>query len=208
MFRQWYDTYKRNQLGKPNYFSAVAKPNFEKLWKNSDQGGTSFNCLQIGAYCGDATFWMLKNRSSRRRKPLVVDVDTWLGSDEIEHKSFQWQTLEDFYDLRFRREVKSASLIKKKTTSDKFFESNTTLFDFIYVDGSHESEQVQKDAENAFKFLKLGGIIAFDDYLWGKDLPAHLTPRNAIDSFLREHESVIELLEFNYQVWIRKTTFS
>ena len=52
--------------------------------------------------------------------------------------------------------------------------------DFIYVDGSHESHQVLRDAVNAERALKPGGILAFDDYMWGG--AARNIPRPAIDA--------------------------
>jgi len=37
-------------------------------------------------------------------------------------------------------------------------------FDFIYIDGDHSSSQVLTDAVLAFRLLRTGGIMAFDDY--------------------------------------------
>ena len=40
--------------------------------------------------------------------------------------------------------------------------------DFIYVDGSHQAHDVLCDAILSFKLLRVGGIVCFDDYLWGR----------------------------------------
>ncbi|MCC9620843.1 class I SAM-dependent methyltransferase [Thalassospira sp. MA62] len=50
-------------------------------------------------------------------------------------------------------------------TSDAFFAQNTDMFDVVFIDGLHEYEQVRRDAENALKFLKPGGWIAFHDLM-------------------------------------------
>ncbi len=60
-------------------------------------------------------------------------------------------------------------------------------FDSIYIDGSHEATDVIADAILAFELLRKGGIIAFDDYLWGGPVPQQRdllsTPKIAIDTF-------------------------
>ena len=38
-------------------------------------------------------------------------------------------------------------------------------FDFIYLDGSHNGEDILSDAIEAFKILQNRGIIYFDDFL-------------------------------------------
>lgn len=80
-------------------------------------------------------------------------------------------------------------------------------FDFIYVDGSHWACDVLEDGAAAFRLLKVGGILAFDDYLW--DDPAynqHGRPKPAIDALLLCHGHMLEVIENGYQVWVRKTS--
>ena len=48
-------------------------------------------------------------------------------------------------------------------TSDNFFEQTKEKFDFIFIDGLHESEQVKKDIENALKCLSPFGMIMLHD---------------------------------------------
>jgi hypothetical protein len=60
--------------------------------------------------------------------------------------------------------------------------------DFIYVDGSHQAADVLSDAVLAWKLLKEGGVLIFDDYLWARyqDRPL-LNPKMAIDAFVNCH---------------------
>jgi hypothetical protein len=51
-------------------------------------------------------------------------------------------------------------------TSDEFFENhapNLEKYDIIFIDGLHESHQVDKDIDNALKFLNEGGCIILHD---------------------------------------------
>lgn len=50
-------------------------------------------------------------------------------------------------------------------TSDDFFAENKKKFDLIFIDGLHESWQVEKDIDNSLKFLNQGGTIVMHDCL-------------------------------------------
>jgi hypothetical protein len=49
--------------------------------------------------------------------------------------------------------------------SDEFFSTNEEVFDVIFIDGLHEYEQVHRDALNALGAVKVGGYVAFHDFL-------------------------------------------
>jgi len=48
-------------------------------------------------------------------------------------------------------------------TSDQFFAINTQKFDLIFIDGLHQSDQVDKDILNSLKFINDGGTIVVHD---------------------------------------------
>jgi predicted O-methyltransferase YrrM len=157
--------------------------------------------LQIGAYTGDASVWLCEN-VLRQKTSFLYDVDTWEGSEEAEHTQIDFEKVFKYYE---RRISPYQTVIRLKMTSDEYFAGkNETRFDFIYIDGDHTSHQVGKDAENAWKLLKPGGIMAFDDYRWGEDLKPELTPKPAIDRFLAKYTGEYELLSKDYQVWIER----
>jgi predicted O-methyltransferase YrrM len=87
-------------------------------------------------------------------------------------------------------------LFKYKGTSDSFFESNNKYFDFIYIDGHHEEEYVQRDATNSLSFLKDGGVIAFDD-CGGLE---HI--KNIAEDLAQKNN--LEITTNNWQIWMRK----
>jgi predicted O-methyltransferase YrrM len=183
----------------PNWFDGQ-KYNFENhLLHLAGQPDLKF--LQIGVFTGDASIWLCENILTGEGSYLY-DVDTWAGSDEREHDHIDFDKVLEYYDERISV-LKSAARLRM--TSDDYFAGNSAIkFDFIYIDGDHTAEQVSKDAENAWKLLKPGGTMAFDDYLWGKDLSPELTPKPAIDKFLADHTGEYTLLSDDYQVWIRK----
>ena len=164
------------------------------------KGKPNLAFLQIGAYTGDASTWLLENILTDPTS-ILVDVDTWEGSGELEHKSISFSKVYEFYKQRMEPYPNVRSV---RNDSDNFFQSNKTDWDFIYIDGDHTSEQVARDADNAWLLLKSQGIIAFDDYGWGKDMPEHLTPKPAIDAFLAKYAGEYDLLTQEYQVWVQK----
>lgn len=50
-----------------------------------------------------------------------------------------------------------------KMTSDEFFKINKKTFDFIFLDGLHHSDQIEKDIINSLEVLNEGGKILCHD---------------------------------------------
>ena len=185
----------------PNWFAVTAQHNFEKhLLPLAGQPGLEF--LQLGAYTGDASVWLLENILTGEYSELT-DVDTWQGSDEQLHHQMDFDDVYKTY-LSKIQDYKNVESIKSSTLN--FFTAGDMLpgYDFIYVDADHTTVGVILDAELSWPWLMPNGIMAFDDYNWGNALPLHLRPKPGIDLFLLRHQGEYELLEKNEQVWIKK----
>ena len=63
-----------------------------------------------------------------------------------------------------------------RKTSDDFFKENTKNFDFIFIDGLHEYNQVKKDILNSLTFLNNNGFILVHDCL-PSSLSSQAVPR-------------------------------
>jgi predicted O-methyltransferase YrrM len=161
--------------------------------------------LQIGAYTGDASLWLYDNILKYNSESVLVDVDTWEGSDEPSHHQMNWESVEQFYDVKTEAGQQSKKIVKVKSTSDWFFKNNLEKYDFIYVDGDHTSYGVIKDAINAYECLHVNGIIGFDDYQWSAGLGYLNEPRLAIEAFHAVYYDRLEILVDGYQRWYKKT---
>lgn len=53
--------------------------------------------------------------------------------------------------------------VRHPVTSDIFFRHNTEVFEIIFIDGAHYSDQVDKDIANAISVLAPGGSIILHD---------------------------------------------
>ncbi len=192
----------------PNWFAVTAQENFEKHLLPL-AGKNDLRFLQLGVYTGDASVWLLDNILTGDNCKLF-DVDTWMGSEEELHKGMDFAGI---YNLYLDR-VGGTTIWHKSTTFDylinKYESDRNSYFkpgqklDFIYVDADHTTVGVLLDAELSWPLLKSGGIMAFDDYEWGSNLPLHLRPKPGIDLFMLRHEGEYELLTKNQQLWIKK----
>lgn len=160
--------------------------------------------LQIGAYTGDASRWLLDNVLTHPEATLT-DVDTWEGSDEEAHRALDWSEVEQHYTSRVLAEISSGKLRKIKSTSAEYFTNFDDMYDFIYVDGDHTGIGVLADGMDAYDCLNVGGILAFDDYGWNpENLERHLTPAPAIDAIAILYVGKLQAIHVGYQVWFRK----
>jgi len=185
----------------PNWFEQTARHNFEEqLLKYA--GRECLQYLQIGAFTGDASVWLAQNVLTGDLCNLL-DIDTWKGSDEPDHKPM------DFADVykTYKEKIAPYSKIIKSSVGDSsvYLQELKQRYHFIYIDGDHTTAGVLIDAELSWQRLFSGGIIAFDDYLWGHSSgDPRLAPQVGIDLFLHRHQGNYELLAKNNQVWIRK----
>jgi predicted O-methyltransferase YrrM len=186
----------------PDWFTQTAKPNFEKhLAHLAGQDDLSF--LQLGAFTGDASVWLADNILTGKYN-LLIDVDTWQGSDESAHKTMDFSDVYKTYleKVKKYRTVESFAM----STIDFFMQwDGKTMEDFIYIDADHTTAGVLVDGELSWRCLKSGGIMAFDDYTWSHEsFDPRLAPKDGIDLFLHRHEGEYEVLEVNTQYWIKK----
>jgi hypothetical protein len=185
-----------------NWFINDGETNF-KIHLGSLGKSKPVRCLQIGSYTGDASVWLYDN-ILQNQESVLVDVDTWEGSEEPVHYEMNWHTVEGLYDLKTLSARNNRKIIKYKGTSDSFFKNNVEKYDFIYIDGDHTSYGVIKDAVAAYECLNIGGIIAFDDYEWSAGLGVLNEPKLAIDAFWNIYQGRIELIFRGYQCWFIK----
>lgn len=189
----------------PNWFETPNAINAFVMNMDRFYGKNNLRFLQIGAYLGHATEWIVKSVFTGK-DCRIIDVDTWGGSEETWHGVINFNDVEVQYDERVST---LPAVTKWKMTSDEALDRCNELgllFDFIYIDGAHTAAQVRKDWRGSWPLLRSGGILAFDDYLWtdpNVDDPEN-TPKPAIDEFLNIHRGEYDVLLSAWQVWVVK----
>ena len=164
--------------------------------------------LEIGSYEGESTCYLI-NYLSKKENTELYCIDNWTGAIEQINRNIDMKEVENRFDNNVKKAMmdkpNKIKFVKLKGNSDFYLsklltQNKSNYFDFIYVDGSHQAQDVLFDALMAFKLIRKNGIIAFDDYLWfernlpqGKDL--NRCPKPAIDAFTSIFYNKVDIIQ-------------
>jgi predicted O-methyltransferase YrrM len=174
------------------------------------KGKENLKFLEIGSYEGLSTVWFLENILTHPTS--TIDCFDVFSGDLPDNDFSKFEGLNSNYYNDFLDNVKEH---KEKVKVHKGYSykelrkiDEFESFDFIYIDGAHTSFEILTDAILVEPLLKIGGIILFDDYLWGDDVvntDKSCFPKMAIDSFMSNFNQQYEVIFKNWQVALRKT---
>ena len=171
--------------------------------------------LEIGSFEGASATYLIEACKSWRELELHC-VDTWSGG--VEHQGLEMDQVEQ----RFRSNIDSAKskvdylpeVCIHEGRSDCCLpkimtEIGSNFFDLVYIDGSHQAPDVLFDAVVGFKLLRIGGLMIFDDYLWGEKLSTGYdplrSPKVAIDAFINTNIRKLDMLPTpQVQIYLKK----
>jgi len=159
--------------------------------------------LEIGASCGANVISVANTYASHPDSKLYV-IDPWEDYDQYpEYKGEQPTVYATFLNNIENSGHKDKISINRGYSRDCIPTFEDEFFDIIYIDGNHEPEFVLEDAVLAFRKLKKGGIMIFDDYGWGGP---DVTMRG-IDGFLSGyHKRTMRLGLRDAQMFVEKLT--
>ena len=129
-------------------------------------------------------------------------VDTFGGgSEHLGNSTFKEQI--PHIERRFDKNTSQygVRISKYKNTT---FESLSLMvqrndrYELIYIDASHERDDVMIDTLLAWKLLSMGGYMMWDDYGGGASV------KPAVDKFLDWHKDEYEIIHAGYQVVIKR----
>ena len=166
---------------------AVKAPNRHKvrleMLGHMPQGA---RCAEIGVWNGKFSAAILE---VTKPKELVL-IDPWdlltaQPEDELTHHlhkdegamAAMFRHVSDLY--AGRKEV----TVRKGFSVDVLATYDDDYFDWVYIDGNHLYDLVAADLRVAAKKVRLGGVIAGDDFFWKKDDRMHV--REAVLDFLQ-----------------------
>jgi cephalosporin hydroxylase len=164
--------------------------------------------IEIGSFEGRSMVWMAENMMEAGDD--LTCIDTWGGSEE--HSAETVQGIEDRFDhnlavIRDKFPDHIFSKIKEKSflaLARDITYGDLHAADFIYIDGSHTAKDVLTDACMAWPLLKQGGLMVFDDYLWGESRDILHRPRLAVDFFVNIFAESLDIVHIGYQYAVRK----
>lgn len=162
--------------------------------------------LEIGSFEGRSSVWI--GEHMMKEGDTLLCIDTWQGGEE--HSGEDMQEVHN----RFLRNMEKLENLKP---IDWDFDRDTSVealarsinnysapFHFIYIDGSHQAKDVLTDACMAWQLLAPGGIMVFDDYLWGNPRDVLHRPKSAIDAFTNIFAEELQVIHSGYQLIIKR----
>jgi len=180
---------------KPSYTTDYVTP-FCQDWARAlapIAGQPGVRMLEIGSFEGRSAAWFLEHVLTHESSRIVC-VDLFSGPG-----------LEARFDHNIGLADRGGQVEKLKGKSaDVLATLDPASFDAVYVDGGHDAGTVALDALLAWRLLKPGGTLMFDDYLWEPGRPLSGRPQLAIDLFREALGAGLEALHAGYQVILRK----
>lgn len=127
------------------------------------------------------------------------------------HAVDAWQVYNGYRDHKFQRNMDAAFvraqerfapfagkvMITRKFSMDAVKGFGDGTLDFVYIDGNHEYKFVKEDIEQWTKKVRIGGIVAGDDY--------YLTPHGnvgvlkAVDEYVRNNNYILHITDWDME---------
>jgi SAM-dependent methyltransferase len=134
---------------------------YKRIVDNLQDGA---HIVEVGSWKGRSAAFMSVEIINSNKNIKFDCVDTWKGS--IEHTSYDVITEEKLYDI-FLSNIEPVKHIinpirMTSIEASKLYEDNS--LDFVFIDASHEYEDVKEDILAWLPKVKFGGILAGHDY--------------------------------------------
>lgn len=153
--------------------------------------------LEVGVFEARSSAWFMERICTHPRSCLVA-IDPW-GERSRPNR----EILDRAYGRRYQFHAERAEDCLSRWHGAGF------RFDWIYLDGGKEAARVLEQSVLAWRMLRPGGVLIWDDYAWQWTegcqcaRPAQ-PPGPAIDAFLDIFAAELELVAKAWQVCVRK----
>jgi predicted O-methyltransferase YrrM/ubiquinone/menaquinone biosynthesis C-methylase UbiE len=124
------------------------------------------NILEIGSFEGRSTCWLLAHLLKDPQSAITC-IDLWQpGSGNPECNTDMEQVFKTFKSNIEATGQPNKVRVLRGHSHELLKTQPDTSFDLIYVDGDHSAAGVFGDSLEAFRVLKQGGLLLWDDYYW------------------------------------------
>ena len=165
--------------------------------------------LEIGIWEGGSACWILNELcggDNEMNELVCIDHFDLMKTDAGRSR---WETFQENLSLtglsdrvRTIPEFSTPALFKLMYEMGN---QNQTGFNFVYIDGSHRSDDTLLDAEMAWRMASKSCVLVFDDYEWNQAKENTIEhPKAGIDAFLTTHRDEYRMLYKGYQIIIQK----
>lgn len=145
--------------------------------------------LEIGSFEGASSVFIADTLLLHPMSKLIC-VDPFC-TDDISTPVYS--TTEGVFLDNISKSPQVDKIIHKKMFGLEFYKGNQEMFDFIYIDGSHELDDITIDFNNCLDIIKPSGIIWMDDYRQQQIKPH-------IDALYENNKNKLKMIYQNYQI--------
>jgi broad specificity phosphatase PhoE len=173
------------------------------LAQQQQRSGGRLAVLELGSWEGASAAWLLAHACEAHPDSSLTCVDHFdmLRTPAGTKRAEKFQHNMRLTGLWHRAQM----LVSFTVPALQQLLTQRREWDLVYLDASHEAADTLLDAMLAWKGLKQGGLLVFDDYQWDLQPVGPLHPKPGIDAFLAVHAHELEVLHSGYQVMVRKT---
>jgi cephalosporin hydroxylase len=164
----------------PGYFNSDIL--YTKAVKNSPNNATF---VEVGTWVGRSTSCMAQLIKVSGKNIKFYGVDTFDGSDEDWHREWidmlkeqNLTVLDEFKKHMILCEVDDFVIPIQATSLEASEKFEDESLDFVFIDASHDYDNVLVDINAWYPKVKVGGYISGDDYA-----PCWSGVRQAVDEF-------------------------
>lgn len=159
-------------------------------------GREKMYALEIGAYEGRSTVWMLENILTDPTSRIVV-IDPFLGGS-VPDLPNEYLTAFVENTLPYQKQVRILQAKSAEIDAHTLYPFARNGFELVYIDASHMPFETVYEARLAWDVTNKGSVIIFDDYSGSL--------KEAVDEWLKPHlvSERAAILHEDYQFIIKR----
>ena len=139
---------------------------FQELYTDVVQRYDNALFVEVGAWLGRSTAFLAVEILNSKKNIKFHCVDTWAGSDEHVHQAHDYVKQNILYH-KFLENIKPVSDIVvpvQKLSVEAAQDYDDESIDFVFLDASHDYENVKNDLIAWYPKIKKGGTFGGHDY--------------------------------------------
>jgi predicted O-methyltransferase YrrM len=130
---------------------------YNSIVNNAKQGQ---RLVEVGIYKGKSILYLAEGLNNKGVDVELYGVDTLLGS--VEHNDAKNEILTKYFDNIEPLRDQITTIVTTSLQASKLFENES--LDFVFIDASHDYENVKADILAWMPKVKKGGILSGHDY--------------------------------------------
>ncbi len=144
--------------------------------------------IEVGSWLGLSTRHIAKTIPE---DGVVYAVDHWLGSPNEDNSSFDIPNLYRQFLSNVIHENLTDKIIPIRMSSADAARTLNIKPDLVYLDATHDFNNVMFDLILWYPFVKGHGVLCGDDYFWNHEYPLGGPVKRAVDAFARENNLIV-----------------